>query len=145
VLAFAVVAFADFVAAGNLVPLGWTGFRGNTLWDWLTLLLLPLALITVNLWPSTARELGGWHVVFGLSVAIALVVTLIGGYAGDWAWTGYPGNTLWDWLSLVLGPVVIATLVVPAAVRWVSGDAERAAEEATRGRPTGRPPGRRAS
>ncbi len=139
VLAVAVVAFAGLVAAGYLVPLDWTGFRGNTLWDWLTLLLLPLALITVNLWPSTARELGGWHVVFGVAVAVALVVTLVGGYAGNWAWTGYPGNTLWDWLSLVLGPVVIATLVIPAAVRWVSGDAERAAKEATHGRPTGAP------
>ena len=58
------------------------------------------------------------------------MVTLIGGYAGNWEWTGYPGNTLWDWMSLVLGPVVIATLVIPAAIRWVSGDAERAAQEA---------------
>ena len=130
-LALGVVAFAGFVAAGYLVPLNWTGFKGNTLWDWLTLLLLPLALMTVKLWPSTARELGGWHVVFGVAIVIALVVTLIGGYAGNWEWTGYPGNTLWDWMSLVLGPVVIATLVIPAAIRWVSGDAERAAQEAS--------------
>jgi hypothetical protein len=128
VLAAAVVGFGAFVAAGYLVPLNWTGFKGNTLWDWLTLLLLPLALMTVKLWPSTARELGTRHVVFGLLLSLALVITLVGGYAGGWAWTGYPGNTLWDWLSLVLGPVVIATLVIPAAVRWVSGDAERAAE-----------------
>jgi uncharacterized membrane protein len=139
-LAAAVVAFAAFVAAGYLVPLDWTGFRGNTLWDWLTLLLLPLALVTVQLWPSTARELGGWHVVFGIALAVALVVTLIGGYAGNWTWTGYPGNTLWDWISLVLGPVVIATLVIPAAVRWVSGNPEAA----PRAVPTGTPPRRRA-
>jgi hypothetical protein len=139
VLAVAVTAFVGFVAAGYLVPLNWTGFRGNTLWDWLTLLLLPLALLTVRLWPSTARELGGWHVVFGIAITVALVVTLIGGYAGNWAWTGYPGNTLWDWLSLVLGPVVIATLVIPAAVRWVSGNPE----PATRAARTGTPPGRR--
>jgi hypothetical protein len=121
-LAAAVLAFAAFVAAGYLVPLGWTGFEGNTLWDWLTLLLLPLALMTVKLWPSTAREIGAWHIVCSVALALALVVTLIGGYLAGWAWTGYPGNTLWDWLSLVLGPVVIATLVIPAAVRWVSGD-----------------------
>jgi hypothetical protein len=36
---------------------------------------------------------------------------------------------LWDWLSLVLGPVVIATLVIPAAVRWLSGDLERGSSE----------------
>ena len=83
-------------------------------------LLLPLALMTVKLWPSTARELGGWHVVFGVAIAIAL------GHARSAVrrqleWTGYPGNTLWDWMSLVLGPLVIATLVIPAAIRWVSG------------------------
>jgi uncharacterized membrane protein len=136
-LGAAVVAFAAFVAAGYLVPLGWTGFEGNTLWDWLTLLLLPLALLTVRVWPSTARELGRWHVVFLGLLGTALAVTLIGGYSGNWGWTGYPGNTLWDWLQLVLGPVVIATLVIPAAVRWMSGDAERRAAEASPAPPIG--------
>lgn len=129
-LCAAVLAFAVFVAAGYLVPLSWTGFKGNTLWDWLTLLLLPLALTTVKLWPSTAREIRAVHITFAVALALALLITLIGGYAGGWSWTGYPGNTLWDWLSLVLGPVVIATLVIPAAVRWVSGDVERIAMEA---------------
>lgn len=128
-LATAAVAFAAFVAAGYLVPLTWTGFKGNTVWDWLTLLLLPLALTTVKLWPSTAREISAWHVAFSVVLALALLITLIGGYAGGWTWTGYPGNTLWDWLSLVLGPVVIATLVIPAVIRWMSGDVERLTKE----------------
>ena len=134
-LAGAVLAFAGLVAAGYLVPLAWTGFTGNTLWDWLTLLLLPLALMTVKLWPSTAREIGAGHITFSVALAVALAVTLIGGYAGNWSWTGYPGNTLWDWMSLVLGPVVIATFVIPAAIRWVSGDVERVATEAPAGEP----------
>jgi uncharacterized membrane protein len=133
VLLGAVLAFAAFVAAGYLVPLGWTGFKGNTLWDWLTLLLLPLALMTARIWPSTSREVNAGHITFAVVLALALLITLIGGYAGDWSWTGYPGNTLWDWLSLVLGPVVIATLVIPAAVRWVSGDVERVAKETEKG------------
>jgi hypothetical protein len=91
----------------------------------------------VRVWPSTARELGRWHVVFLGLLGTALAVTLIGGYAGNWGWTGYPGNTLWDWLQLVLGPVVIATLVIPAAVRWMSGDAERRAAEASPAPPIG--------
>jgi hypothetical protein len=135
VLAGAVLAFAGFVAAGYLVPLTWTGFKGNTLWDWLTLLLLPLVLMTVKLWPATTREIGAGHITFSAALAVALTVTLIGGYAGNWSWTGYPGNTLWDWMSLVLGPVVIATFVIPAAIRWVSGDVERVAEEASAGKP----------
>jgi hypothetical protein len=60
---------------------------------------------------------------------VAWVVTLIGGYTASWHWTGYQGNTLWDWLQLLLAPLVIATVVVPATVRWVSGDAQRKAEE----------------
>ena len=35
-------AFAAVVLAGYVVPLAWTGFPGNTLWDWLQLVLLPL-------------------------------------------------------------------------------------------------------
>jgi hypothetical protein len=128
-LASAVVASGIFVAAGYLVPLNWTGFKGNTLWDWQTLLLLPLALTAVRLWPSTAREIGGGHVALLLGLALALLIALVGGYVGGWSWTGYPGNTLWDWVSLVLGPVVIARYVIPAAVRWVSGDVERVARE----------------
>ncbi len=36
-----------FVTVGYAIPWGWTGFTGNTLWDWLHLLLLPLLLPTV--------------------------------------------------------------------------------------------------
>ncbi|MDT4978880.1 MAG: hypothetical protein QOG07_759, partial [Pseudonocardiales bacterium] len=42
-------AFAVLVACGYLVPLTWTGFRGNTAWDWIRLLLVPVLLPTVLL------------------------------------------------------------------------------------------------
>jgi hypothetical protein len=29
------------VILGYAVPWGWTGFRGNTLWDWFNLVFLP--------------------------------------------------------------------------------------------------------
>lgn len=38
------MAWTGFVFAGYLVPLAWTGFRGQTLWNWLELLVLPAAL-----------------------------------------------------------------------------------------------------
>jgi hypothetical protein len=41
-----IVAWTGFVIAGYLVPLNWTGFRGQTLWNWFELLLLPTALAT---------------------------------------------------------------------------------------------------
>lgn len=124
-----VVAFGIFVAAGYLLPIGWTGFRGNTLWDWLTLLVLPLSLTTGSLWRASERRIGRPHLALGAAAGIGLAVALVGGYADHWAWTGFRGNTLWDWASLVLGPVIVATLVIPAAIRWMSGNAERIARE----------------
>jgi hypothetical protein len=119
-----------FVLAGYLAPLVWTGFKGNTLWDWLTLTVLPLTLITVNAWPKAGREFRRAHKVGGATLGVAFVVTLIGGYAANWAWTGYRGNTLWDWLSLLLAPLVIHRLLVPKLVRTASGGAqERARRE----------------
>jgi uncharacterized membrane protein len=141
-LAAAVAGFAVFVAAGYTVPLGWTGFPGNTLWDWLTLLVLPIALMTVRMRPATSREIRPAHICLATVLGAAWLVTLVGGYADTWAWTGYPGNTLWDWISLLLGPVVVTSIVIPAAVRWMSGDVERIAaqEEKKREQPPRRPP-----
>jgi hypothetical protein len=53
--------------------------------------------------------------------ALALIVVVVLGYWFDWAWTGFgaykpplnagtlqPGKTLWDWLQLLIVPVVLA-------------------------------------
>jgi uncharacterized membrane protein len=131
VLGVAVGAFAAFVAVGYLAPLDWTGFQGITLWDWLTLVLLPLAIAAASAWPSSKRELHTVHVVAIGALLLGWLVTLVGGYTGSWSWTGYPGNTLWDWMTLLLGPVAFSTILIPGAVRWLSGDVARevAAEE----------------
>jgi hypothetical protein len=39
--------------------------------------------------------------------------TVIGGYAVQWTWTGYPGNTLWEWLQMLLVPLVFPTILLP--------------------------------
>jgi uncharacterized membrane protein len=129
----AVLAFSVLVIVGYTKPLTWTGFRGQTLWDWLTLILLPLALAGISAWPKSGRDVRTWHIVTGVLVLIGLTVTMIGGYLGDWRWTGYPGNTLWDWLLLVLAPLAVGTVVVPALAKLLTGRAdERAAEEEAR-------------
>ncbi len=33
-----------------------------------------------------------------------------------WAWTGFTGNTLWDWLHLLLLPLLLPVVVVPALI-----------------------------
>ncbi|MGH2850988.1 MAG: hypothetical protein ACRDLP_10260 [Solirubrobacteraceae bacterium] len=128
-----VLAFVLFVGAGYLAPLVWTGFRGQTLWDWLTLIVLPVTLTTVRAWPTTGREIRPMHLTAAASLAVGWIVTLIGGYALGWTWTGYSGNTLWDWLQLLLAPIAINIFVVPALIRLVSGNvAERAEQEQAR-------------
>jgi hypothetical protein len=127
-----IVAFAGFVLAGYLVPLAWTGFAGNTLWDWFVLLLLPAALVSVRAWPTRGRPVRGYHKAAAGILAAGWVITLVGGYAGRWHWTGYPGNTLWDWLQLLLLPLVFPTILLPAALKWITGNAAQIAEDRRR-------------
>jgi hypothetical protein len=117
------VAFAALVLAGYLVPWAWTGFTGNTLWDWLSLALLPLVLATAALWRPPPR----WTARHTLLVTIGALVALVlvfAGYLVPWAWTGFTGNTAWDWIKLLLLPVLLPTVVLPplldAAEEWVA-------------------------
>jgi hypothetical protein len=123
-------AFAVFVAAGYLIPLAWTGFPGNTLWNWFQLLLLPIAVAALGVWPSGRRSLRPYQRGVLAFAALGWVITIIGGYALRWNWTGYQGNTLWDWLGLLLLPLVVPTVLLPATVTWISGDAAQRAEQA---------------
>lgn len=114
-LATVFAVFGAFVAVGYVVPLGWTGFSGNTLWDWLELLVLPVAVATATLWPDPTR----WDVRPRLltGAALAFFVVLVAcGYLVPWRWTGFSGNTMWDWTKLLLVPLLIPTVLVPAVV-----------------------------
>ncbi|MGH2889479.1 MAG: hypothetical protein ACRDNJ_07610, partial [Solirubrobacteraceae bacterium] len=67
----------------------WTGINGGTatLWDWLHLLLLPVAVGVLPIWMSRKlqlrRRIKSAALAFG--AAFGLVVVL--GYAVPWAWT----------------------------------------------------------
>jgi len=123
-----VLAFVAFVLAGYVVPLSWTGFRGHTLWNWLTLIVLPITITTATVWPKTGRRFRPVYRDTAGVLAAAWVVTLIGGYGLGWAWTGYPGNTLWDWVQLLLAPIAISTFVVPELIKLTAGKAAEDAE-----------------
>jgi hypothetical protein len=112
----ALSAFAVLVLVGYIVPWAWTGFYGNTLWDWLELLALPLA---VALAPLCGELRATWDKRHSLLALIGLAVFLgvvLEGYLGTWRWTGFRGNTVWNWLHLFLLPLLIPTVVVPALV-----------------------------
>jgi hypothetical protein len=131
-----IVAWTGFVIAGYLVPLNWTGFSGKTLWDWFVLILLPVALTSTmaltssRVRSSKARSLRPYQKGLIVALAVGWIVTVIGGYLLRWSWTGYAGNTLWDWLGLLLAPLVFPTILLPALLKWVSGNAARRASEA---------------
>jgi hypothetical protein len=139
-------AWTGFVIAGYLIPLPWTGFQGQTLWNWFELLLLPIAvactvaLVSRHIHPVNAlRMLRPHHKVISAAVGSGWVVTVIGGYGLQWAWTGYSGNTLWDWFQLLLLPLVFPTILLPALLRWVTGNASERARKGSEVPPASQP------
>ena len=117
VAAFA-AGFALLVALGYAMHLRWTGFPGNTLWDWLELLVLPLAVVLLPVWVELADGIRPRHLAGAVCAVGALVVTAVGGYAYGWRWTGFHGNTLYDWLSLLVAPLALPLVLAPLATRW---------------------------
>ena len=127
-----IVAWTGLVIAGYLIPLKWTGFPGTKLWGWLDLILLPVALTTTialtssRIRSSKARSLRPYQKGLIAALAVGWIVTVI----GHWSWTGYAGKDLWDWLTVLLAPLVFPTILLPALLKWVSGNAARRASEA---------------
>ena len=109
VVALVVVVLAALSAGGGRAW-QWTGLHENDrLWDWLHLLLVPVALAVLPVW---LRQYGGryaalWRAGAAL-LAVAAAVVIAGGYLVPWRWTGFAGNTLWQWLQLLLLPVSIS-------------------------------------
>ena len=62
-LGCAVLAFLVFVLLGYVLPLTWTGFRGHALWNWLTLIVLPITITTATIWRKTGRTLRPFYIV----------------------------------------------------------------------------------
>ena len=94
--------------------------------------MLPGALaVTAALTGRGIRHQGRLLRPYERGMVIALVagwiVTVIGGYALRWTWTGYSGNTLWEWLQMLLEPLVFPTILLPFLLKWVSGYAAKRA------------------
>jgi hypothetical protein len=123
----ALAGFVVLVLAGYLVPWVWTGFTGNTLWDWLSLALLPVVIATSTLWRPPPRWTGR-HLGLLVGAGLVALVVVAAGYLVPWAWTGFTGNTAWDWIKLLLLPVLLPIVVMPrileAAEEWMGGDAD---------------------
>ena len=105
--------FVAIVLAGYLVPWDWTGFVGNTVWDWLGLVLLPLTLSLLAALEFDVRTVKPPHLLLITVFVVVVTVLAFGGYTQGWDWTGFEGNTLFDWLKLLFLPVVIPLVVLP--------------------------------
>ncbi len=119
VLATTLFAFAALVFAGYLVPMSWTGFTGNTLWDWLELILLPLAVATASFWANYG-QLRRPHLTAAALGTVAFLVLVVLGYLEPLTWTGFRGNTAWDWIKLLLLPVLVPTVLLPLATEHLN-------------------------
>jgi hypothetical protein len=119
VLPCGVLALTIALIGGYEFHWSWTGVNPNDQqWDLLHVIVLPVVLATLPIWYRTRqRWMMEWHVVFGI-VGLAFVILVVGGYALNWRWTGFQGNTLWDWLELLALPVVVASL--PSGLRPTS-------------------------
>ncbi|MGD5691048.1 hypothetical protein QUT48_22720, partial [Xanthomonas citri pv. citri] len=113
-----VVTFVGFVIVSYIAPLDWTGFTGNTLWDWLSLLLLPIAITSVRFFRAE-RTLTWAHYVSAAVLLLGFGVLIFFGYVAPWDWTGFTGNTFLDWVQLLILPILFPTVVVPAAAGWL--------------------------
>jgi hypothetical protein len=110
VLGAVAVLFLVVVVAGFLVPWSWTGFPGTTLWDWLELLLLPVSVALLPFVLESGAMRGRWFegaTIFLLTFALLALP----GYLVPWTWTGFTGNTLWDWVELLVVPFALPVTV----------------------------------
>lgn len=106
-------AFVLLVIAGYLVPWAWTGFVGNTLWDWLNLAALPVAVALIPVMVESRSDWERRHAVMLAAGAAGFLVLVLAGYLAHWRWTGFTGNTVWDWLHLLLLPLLVPVVIVP--------------------------------
>ncbi|HWF50349.1 MAG TPA: hypothetical protein VG294_06850, partial [Solirubrobacteraceae bacterium] len=115
---------------GYMVPWGWTGFSGNRVWDWLELILLPLVIALAPIFPEVRASWTRRRSLLTLTGAALFGAVVLGGYLGGWRWTGFHGNTAWDWLHLLLLPLLLPTVVVPALMPLATAGVVYVKEEA---------------
>ena len=128
-LAVVAVVFGLLVVLGYSLHWTWTGFAGNTLWDWLELLLLPVIIATVKFW-TAERSLQARHWIATAVVMIGFAAFAACAYLLPITWTGFVGNTMWDWIKLLFIPILMPLVLVPAVTDWISAGISKPTEDA---------------
>jgi hypothetical protein len=129
ILAAVAVAFGILVLLGYSLHWTWTGFAGNTLWDWLELLLLPIVIATVKFW-TAEHSLQARHWIATAVVMIGFAAFAACAYLLPITWSGFVGNTMWDWIKLLFIPILMPLVLVPAVTDWMSAGIREQTEDA---------------
>ena len=59
-------------------------------------------------WQRARKSLSVVGIVVAVALAVVVIVAIIGGYLFHGDWTGLSKKTLWDWLQLLVVPVMLA-------------------------------------
>src|SRR3954447_18191395 len=114
VLAAAVLVLATYGRTWS-----WSGFQGNeNVWEWLDLLAQPIAIVALLVQLVSPIPPRRWLLLLGAFLS-GLVVLMIGGFAAHWGWTGFGEYRMWDWLHLLVLPLMLALLPL-----WLRAGAE---------------------
>jgi hypothetical protein len=67
---------------------------------------LPLKTLGIdpNKWTVGDRRIA----LLGVGIGLTIVIIAVCGYVFGWEWTGLAKRTFWDWLSLLIVPIVLA-------------------------------------
>jgi hypothetical protein len=126
VVGLVLACFVVYVWGGYVEHWSWTGLsRGVVLWDWLEALALPVSVALVPVFVVNRERLHRRHKRLGLALLIGFVVLVLAGYLVPWTWTGFVGNTAWDWIQLLMLPVLVPILVLPLVVEGTESWMER--------------------
>lgn len=61
-----------------------------------------------------------WAVIASV-VTAGIILLALGGYFLGWTWTGFEGNTFWDWLSLLITPVTLGVVSIIFSIQQNQG------------------------
>jgi MFS family permease len=115
------MAFGVILWGGYTQGWAWTGITAqDTLWHWLQLLLVPIAFAALPTLLRQHQAMRAERKMLMLGLTVAFVAFVIIGYAAPLTWTGFTGNTLWDWLSLLLLPIAITSVRFLRAERTIT-------------------------
>ena len=87
----------------------------------------PVVIATVKFW-TAERTMETRHWMGVAAVIAGFVIFAASAYLLPINWSGFVGNTLWDWVKLLFIPILMPLVLVPAVAEWINGGIEETDE-----------------